>query len=108
MGFVSRADSKRKENIMRTTKLRNPMLTNLVLIALSILVAPAVKAECGAAAHNETALAPELRDFQEPAAQDDGRLFRRSWITPRLQMRRSTIQGLLSWAFGRWSLSLEG
>jgi len=57
---------------MKTTKLRNPLLTNLVLIALSILAAPAVKAECGAAAHDGNALAPQLRNFQEPAAQDDG------------------------------------
>src|SRR5262249_54608690 len=70
-GFRLARDSKRKEKIMRTTKLRNPMLTNLVLIAVSILAAPAVKAECGAA-HNGNALAPQLRNFQEPVAQDDG------------------------------------
>jgi hypothetical protein len=55
---------------MRTTKLRNPRLANLALIALSILVTPAVKAECGAAAHNGNTLAPELRSLQEPAAQE--------------------------------------
>jgi hypothetical protein len=55
---------------MRTSKHRNPRLANLALIALSILVAPAVKAECGAAAHNGNTLAPELRSLQEPAAQD--------------------------------------
>jgi hypothetical protein len=57
---------------MRTTRLRRVGLTNLALLALSILVAPAVKAECGAAAHNGATLAPELRNLQEPAAQDEG------------------------------------
>jgi hypothetical protein len=57
---------------MRTTRLRRVRLTNLALLALSILVAPAVKAECGAAAHNAGTLAPQLRNFQEPAAQDEG------------------------------------
>jgi hypothetical protein len=57
---------------MRTIRLRRVGLTNLALLALSILVAPAIKAECGAAAHNGATLAPELRDLQEPAAQDDG------------------------------------
>jgi hypothetical protein len=56
---------------MRTTRLRKVRLTNLALLALSILVAPAVKAECGAAAHNAGVLAPQLGNFQEPAAQDD-------------------------------------
>jgi hypothetical protein len=64
--------SKRKENIMRTKKVRKPRLANVALLALSILVAPAVKAECGAAAHNGATLAPELRNLQEPAAQDEG------------------------------------
>jgi hypothetical protein len=56
---------------MRTTRLGRVGLTNLALLALSILVAPAVKAECGAA-HNGGTLAPQLRNFQEPAAQDEG------------------------------------
>jgi hypothetical protein len=55
---------------MRTTKLRNPTLANLVLVTLSLLVGPAMRAECGAAAHNGNALAPELRGLQEPATQD--------------------------------------
>lgn len=57
---------------MRAIRLRRVGLTNLALLALSILVAPAIKAECGAAVHNGAILAPELRDLQEPAAQDDG------------------------------------
>jgi hypothetical protein len=57
---------------MRTTRLTRIGLTNLALLALTIMVAPAVKAECGAAAHNGATLAPELRNLQEPAAQDDG------------------------------------
>jgi hypothetical protein len=64
--------SKRKENIMRTKKVRKPRLANVALLALSILVAPALKAECGAAAHNGATLAPELKNLQEPAVQDDG------------------------------------
>ena len=55
---------------MRITKLRYLSRANLVLIALSILAAPAMKAECGAAAHNGNTLAPELRSLQEPEAQD--------------------------------------
>ena len=56
---------------MRITKLRNPSVAHLVLIALSILVAPAMKAECGAAAHNGNTLAPELQSLQEQEAQDE-------------------------------------
>ena len=55
---------------MRTIRLRRVGLTNLALLALSILVAPAAKAQCRAAAHNGNTLAPELRSLQEPAAQD--------------------------------------
>jgi hypothetical protein len=43
---------------MRSTNLRNPGLANLALAALSILVAPIAKAECGAAAHNSDGLSP--------------------------------------------------
>jgi hypothetical protein len=55
---------------MRSVRLRRVGLTNLALLALSILVAPAAKAQCRAAAHNGNTLAPELRSLQEPAAQD--------------------------------------
>ena len=54
---------------MRTTKLRNLRLANLALIALSILIAPIAKAECGAAAHNTDRLSPALRSLQEPTPQ---------------------------------------
>jgi hypothetical protein len=57
---------------METTRLRRLGLTNLALLALSILVAPAVKAQCGATARNGGTLPPQLRNFQEPAAQNGG------------------------------------
>jgi hypothetical protein len=63
-----RTQDKRRK-FMRNTRLRNPRLVNLALITLSILVAPNVKAECGAATHNGNGLSPELRSLQEPAAQ---------------------------------------
>lgn len=54
---------------MRTMRLRTVGLTNLALLALSILVAPPVKAQCKSA-HNGNTLAPQLRGLQERAAQD--------------------------------------
>lgn len=54
---------------MRTAKLTNPRLVYLALAALSILVAPIAKAECGAAAHNSGGLSPALRSLPEPAPQ---------------------------------------
>jgi hypothetical protein len=57
---------------MRTTSLRRVGLTNLALLALSVLVVPALKAQCGAAARNAGTLSPQLRNFQEPAVQDEG------------------------------------
>jgi hypothetical protein len=54
---------------MRITKLTNPRLVHLALAALSILVAPIAKAECGAAAHNSGGLSPALRSLPEPAPQ---------------------------------------
>jgi hypothetical protein len=56
---------------MRITKLRKQILVSLALIALSILAVPAVKAQCGAAARKGTALAPELKSLQQPAAQNE-------------------------------------
>ena len=56
---------------MRTTKLTNPRLVYLALAALSILVAPIAKAECGAAAHNSGGLSPALRGLLEPGAQEE-------------------------------------
>jgi hypothetical protein len=56
---------------MKITKLRKQILVSLALIALSILAVPAVKAQCGAAARKGTALAPELKSLQEPAAQNE-------------------------------------
>jgi len=55
---------------MKITKLSKRMLVNSALIALSVLAAPFVKAECGAAAHNGNTLAPELRSLLEPEVQD--------------------------------------
>jgi hypothetical protein len=56
---------------MRITKLRKQIPVSLALIALSILAVPAVKAQCGASARKGTALAPELKSLQEPAAQNE-------------------------------------
>jgi hypothetical protein len=56
---------------MRNTKLTNPRLVYLALAALSILVAPIAKAECGAAAHNSAGLSPALRGLLEPGAQEE-------------------------------------
>ena len=56
---------------MRTTKLTNPRLVYVALTALSILVAPIAKAECGAAAHNSGGVSPALRSLPEPAAQGE-------------------------------------
>jgi hypothetical protein len=55
---------------MRTTKLRNPGLVILALAALSIVVAPLAKAQCGAA-HNSGGLSPALRNLQGLAVQGD-------------------------------------
>lgn len=54
---------------MRITKLTNPRLVYLALAALSILVAPIAKAECGAAAQNSAGLSLALRGLPEPAPQ---------------------------------------
>jgi hypothetical protein len=55
---------------MRTTKLRNPGIAVVTLVALSILVAPLAKAQCGAAPNNG-GLSPTLRSRREPALQGD-------------------------------------
>ena len=51
--------------------LNKPKLANLALIALTTLVAPIAKAECGAAAHNSDGLPPPLRSLPEPAVQGE-------------------------------------
>jgi hypothetical protein len=56
---------------MRSTKLTKQLLFESALLALSVLVAPVAKAECGFRAHEGNALAPELKSLQEPAAQDE-------------------------------------
>jgi hypothetical protein len=56
---------------MRSTKLTKQLLFESALLALSVLVAPVAKAECGFRAHEGNALAPELKGLQEPAAQDE-------------------------------------
>jgi hypothetical protein len=63
-------ESGHKENLMRTTKLSQRMAAGLAVIALSILAAPALKAQCVARARNGGTFAPELRSLQEPAALD--------------------------------------
>jgi hypothetical protein len=60
----------RKENIVRTTKLRKRLSATLAVIAMSILAAPGIKAECVARARNGGTFAPELRSLQEPSAPD--------------------------------------
>ena len=52
--------------------LRRLGLINVALLALSIVVAPAMKAQCRGAARNGGTLTPQLRSFQEPAAQNEG------------------------------------
>jgi hypothetical protein len=56
---------------MRSTKLTKQLLFESALLALSVLVAPVAKAECGFRAHEGNALAPELKSLQEPAARDE-------------------------------------
>jgi hypothetical protein len=56
--------------MMRTTKLRQRIAAGLAVIALSILAAPGIKAQCGARASNGGKFGPELRSLQEPAALD--------------------------------------
>ena len=54
---------------MRTTKRRQQIAAGLAVIALSILAAPGMKAQCVAPARNGGGtLAPELRSPQDPAA----------------------------------------
>jgi hypothetical protein len=62
--------AKKRRKVMRTTKLWNPGLAILALAALSILVAPIAKAQCGAA-HNSGGLSPALKSLQEQALQGD-------------------------------------
>jgi hypothetical protein len=54
---------------MRTTKLRNPGPAILALVALSILVAPVVKAACGPRTNNGDGLSPALKSLQQQVAQ---------------------------------------
>jgi hypothetical protein len=56
---------------MRTTKHKNLGLASLALVALSIVVAPIAKAECGTVAHNSAGLSPALRSLPEPAAEGE-------------------------------------
>jgi hypothetical protein len=53
---------------MRTTKLRKRMAASFAMIALSILAAPNVRAQCWAAARNANMVAPALEGLQHPAA----------------------------------------
>jgi hypothetical protein len=53
------------------TKLGQQMAAALAVIALSILTAPGMNAQCGAGAHTGSTLAPELRSLQEPDALDN-------------------------------------
>src|SRR4051812_48624176 len=66
--FCERTYHKRR-TFMRNTKLSNLGLATPALVALSILIAPIAKAECGAAAHGSDGLSPALRSLQEPAPQ---------------------------------------
>jgi hypothetical protein len=70
MDFEDPGLSYRKENMMKTTNLRRRIAAALPVIALSILTAPGVKAQCLAGARNGGTFAPELRSLQEPSAQD--------------------------------------
>jgi hypothetical protein len=56
---------------MRITKLTNPRLVYLAVAALSIVIAPIAKAECGAAAHNSSGLSPALRSLPEPGPREE-------------------------------------
>jgi|HubBroStandDraft_6_1064221.scaffolds.fasta_scaffold16758_4 hypothetical protein len=56
---------------MRTAMLNRPRLVYLALAALSILVAPVAKAECGAVAHKGGGLSPAVRSLAEPAVQEE-------------------------------------
>jgi hypothetical protein len=55
---------------MRTLQLRQQTVAGLVVIALSILAAPGMKAQCMARAGNGSTLVPELRSLQEPTVLD--------------------------------------
>jgi len=57
---------------MRTTKLRQRTTGPLALIALTILVAPSVKAQCLAAAHSSGMFAPGLGSLQDSVGLDQG------------------------------------
>jgi hypothetical protein len=89
---------------MRITKLRKQIPVSLALIALSILAVPAVKAQCGASARKGTALAPELKSLQEPAAQNEEDLSDRAG-SPEALTEERTIRSLVSSAFGRRSIT---
>ena len=56
---------------MTVAKLSHQMGAGFALIAVSILAAPGIKAQCSAGAHNGGTFAPELRSLQEPKAPDD-------------------------------------
>jgi hypothetical protein len=86
---------------MRITKLRKQILVCLGLIALSILAVPAVKAQCGATARKGTALAPELKSLQEPAAQNEEDLSDRA-VSPeaRTEEKNDSIVSIL----GFWKM----
>ena len=55
---------------MRITKLRQRTAACLAVIALSMLAAPGIKAQCRAGARNGGTFAPELRSLQEPPGLD--------------------------------------
>jgi hypothetical protein len=56
---------------MKITKHTKSRLVYLALAALSILVVPIAKAECGAAAHKSGGLSSALRSLPEPSAQGE-------------------------------------
>jgi len=55
---------------MTITKVRQRIGASLAVIALSILSAPGMRAQCSAHVRNAGALAPEVRSLQEPADLD--------------------------------------
>jgi hypothetical protein len=81
---------------MRITKLRKQIPVSLALIALSILAVPAVKAQCGASARKGTALAPELKSLQEPAAQNEEDLSDRAGSPEALTEEKNDSDNLTS------------
>ena len=91
---------------MRTTKHKNLDLVSLALVALSILIAPIAKAECGSAAPSSGGLSPALRSLPNRLHREKKTIHTRL-LHPMRIMTETMIRRPLFSVFGRRSITPE-